>query len=403
MAQTSNQNEKFDFNKLQTLCIAFNENFSSKINVIEDVYANEHYPTFESPSNQVFQFEFLELAKLQKLIKARTTKAGLLFSELYKVQSDKSIKCHLDKVGKALYQEYYELSANLFFSLSMLKCMKSSEVGFEEDSIKGKTKIGYPVLVLQNIEQIIFALYINLKDFNDLYEEYIKFNDLLQEKKDSDLKKLNDKKLLLIGKVWNLNDTLITLSTNWKKIYTDTLTDFGTRIIEDIAEEIKLFKSDPEDFINQNDDDPFGINSDFSDEETESDSLAKDETLTAEKSNEINKSIEIFDKNVSVKLALIKLLINTSKKFIKEITNKQLEKDGNLIFLNLNKLIKTTKTICKHLDSITIQVIEEQNCELQELNKSIANYKKELKIISNNNPNFDKFIKTWDIKYAESN
>ncbi len=28
-----------------------------------------------------------------------------------------------------------------------------------------------------------FALYINLKDFNDLYEEYIKFNDLLQERK----------------------------------------------------------------------------------------------------------------------------------------------------------------------------------------------------------------------------
>lgn len=281
--------------------------------------------------------------------------------------------------------------------------MKNLEIGYEEDSIKGKSKIGYPVLVLQNIEQLIFGLYHNLKDFNDLYEQYIKFDNIPSDKQESELKKLNDKKLLLIGKIWNLNDSLVSLSTNWKKIYTDTLTDFGTRIIEDIAEEIKLFKSNPEDFLNQDDDDPFGINSDFSDEEAESDSLAKDETLTAEKSNEINISIELFDKNLSIKLTLIKLLINTSKKFIKEIENKQLEKDGNLVYLNLNKLTKTTKTICKHLDSITIQIIEDQTCELQELNKAISLYKKELKVISNNNPNFDKFIKTWDIKYADSN
>ncbi|CAI8492895.1 unnamed protein product [Hanseniaspora opuntiae] len=323
-----------------------------------------------------FNLSSLELAKLQKLIKARTTKVGLLFSELYKTQSDKSIKCHIDKVGKALYQEYSELSNSFFFTLSMLKCMKKLEIGYDEDF--NKNKVGYPILIIQNLEQIIlFSV--------------------------CDLKTLNDSKLLLIGKIWNLNDSVVSLSTNWKKIYTDTLTDFGSRIIEDISEEIKLFKSHPEEFMNQDDDDPFGINSDFSDEEAESDSLAKDETLTAEKSNEISKSIELFDKNLSVKLTLIKLLINTSKKFIKDITNKQLEKDGNLIYLNLNKLTRTTKAICKYLDSITIQVIEEQVCDVEELNKFIKDYKKELKIISNNNPNFDKFINTWDIKYAESN
>ncbi|SGZ40120.1 uncharacterized protein HGUI_02320 [Hanseniaspora guilliermondii] len=390
--------DRYDFNKLQTLFIAFRENFSSKINTIEDIYNNDHFSPYDSSSNQTFQFEFQELAKLQKLIKARTTKVGLLFSELYKIQSDKSIKCHIDKVGKALYQEYSELSNSFFFTLSMLKCMKKLQIGYEE-VLEIKNKIGYPILIIQNLEQIILSLFISLNDLNDLFQKYINFN----KNQEGDLKILNDNKLLLIGKIWNLNDSVVNLSTNWKKIYTDTLTDFGTRIIEDISEEIKLFKSNPEEFINQNDDDPFGINSDFSDEDADSDSLAKDETLTAEKSNEISRSIELFDKNLSIKLTLIKLLINTSKKFIKDITNKQLEKDGNLIYLNLNKLTRTTKTICKHLDTITIQVIEEQVCDVDELNKYIKNYKKELKIISNNNPNFDKFINTWDIKYAESN
>ncbi|KAL6930704.1 hypothetical protein ACO0R3_003825 [Hanseniaspora guilliermondii] len=390
--------DRYDFNKLQTLFIAFRENFSSKINTIEDIYNNDHFSPYDSSSNQTFQFEFQELAKLQKLIKARTTKVGLLFSELYKIQSDKSIKCHIDKVGKALYQEYSELSNSFFFTLSMLKCMKKLQIGYEE-VLEIKNKIGYPILIIQNLEQIILSLFISLNDLNDLFQKYINFN----KNQEGDLKILNDNKLLLIGKIWNLNDSVVNLSTNWKKIYTDTLTDFGTRIIEDISEEIKLFKSNPEEFINQNDDDPFGINSDFSDEDADSDSLAKDETLTAEKSNEISRSIELFDKNLSIKLTLIKLLINTSKKFIKDITNKQLEKDGNLIYLNLNKLTRTTKTICKHLDTIIIQVIEEQVCDVDELNKYIKNYKKELKIISNNNPNFDKFINTWDIKYAESN
>lgn len=397
MSTIESKADVYDINRLQTLFIAFRENFSTKINTIEDIYNNDHFSPYDSSSNQTFQFEFLELAKLQKLIKARTTKVGLLFSELYKTQSDKSIKCHIDKVGKALYQEYSELSNSFFFTLSMLKCMKKLEIGYDEDF--NKNKVGYPILIIQNLEQIIFSLFVSLNDLNDLFLKYLKFN----KDQEGDLKTLNDSKLLLIGKIWNLNDSVVSLSTNWKKIYTDTLTDFGSRIIEDISEEIKLFKSHPEEFMNQDDDDPFGINSDFSDEEAESDSLAKDETLTAEKSNEISKSIELFDKNLSVKLTLIKLLINTSKKFIKDITNKQLEKDGNLIYLNLNKLTRTTKTICKHLDSITIQVIEEQVCDVEELNKYIKDYKKELKIISNNNPNFDKFINTWDIKYAESN
>ena len=384
----------YDFNKLNELCIKFEETFSKKITSIDDIYIETSFNEFKGSDQKIFQFELLELVKLQKLTKARVTKFGLLLSEFYKKQ-DNEIKCFLEKVAKALYEEYFELQNNFYYTISVLKCIKKLEI--KDDESKTLERVGYPSLMIKNIEESIFALYTVLKDTDNLYKKYLSFNDNIKDKKEADLTLLNDEKLLLIGKVWAINDHLVSLSNNWKQLYTSLLTNFGTKLIEDIMEEINEFKENPEDFINQNDDDPFGINIDYDSEEEEK----EDETLTNEKAEEIEKSKEIFDNNFINKLKLIKLLLATSKKFIKDITDSQLEKDGNTIYLNLNEIIKTTKEIVKQLDTITIEIMENQVYDLSELNPLVNSFKSELKSISNNNKNFEKFIVTWNIKYNE--
>lgn len=323
------------------------------------------------------------------MIKARATKFGILLSELYKAGNGK-INCFLEKTGKAIYQEYSELQSNFYYSLSILKCIKKLEIDDEENS--KLTRVGYPSLMTKNIEESLFSLFTVLKDMNNLYRKYLVFGDAIAERESCDLKKLNEEKLLLIGKIWAINDHLVSLSGNWKKLYTDLLTNYGVKLIEDILDEIKEFRENPEDFIGGNDDDPFGLNSDSEDE--------IEATLSLEQSQNIDRSLEIFETSFVNKLKLIKLLISTTKRFIADISVPQLEKEGNVTYLNLNRLVKSVKDIVKQLDGITIDIMEQQKCDLSELSVLLTSFKKQLKLVSNSNKNYDKFIDTWNIKYS---
>lgn len=383
----------FDLSKLNELYVKFEETFTKKITSVTDVYNDATFSEFKGSDLKVFQFELLELVKLQKLIKARVTKFGLLLSELYKSENNE-IKCFHDKVNKALYEEYLELQNNFYYSISVLKCIKHLEIN--NDETKMLERVGYPALLIKNIEENLFTLYTVLREMNKLYKNYLLFSKNLENKNETELTALNNEKLLLVGKIWTITDTFSLLSNNWKKLYTDLLTNFGVKLIEDIMEEIKEFRENPEDFINQNEEDPFGINSDFASDEEQ-----LEETFTDEQSQQVEKAIEIFDKSFINKLKLIKLLFTTTKKFIQDITVLQLEKQGNVIYSNLHKLISTMKEIVKQLDSITIDVMENQELNLSELNPLVNAYKRQLKLISNSNKNFEMFINTWNIKYNE--
>ncbi|XBW34982.1 hypothetical protein QEN19_000547 [Hanseniaspora menglaensis] len=380
----------YDFKKLNELSIKFEKTFASRLNSVKNIYSDKTFNEFKGSDNKIFQFELLELSKLQKLIKARVTKFGLLLSEFYKMKDGK-FQCNLEKVGKALYQEYLELQNNFYYSISVLKCIKTLEV----TEGKNLDRVGYSSFMVANIEESLYTLFVVFEEMNILYIKYLDFNDGLEKNQEDKLKVLNNEKLLIIGKVWAINDHLISISTNWKKLFSEKLTTYGIQLIEDIIEEIDQFKANPQDFINI-DNDPFGIETDY---ESEGGSDFE-KTLTREQSENIEKSVEIFDTNFMNKLKLIKLLLTTSKKFIQGITESQLEKDGNNIYIILDKLNISFKDIVKQLDVVTLDIMENQVCDLSKLNPVIGTFKKQLKLISNNK-NYEKFINTWNIKFSE--
>ncbi|RCK66001.1 hypothetical protein Cantr_01749 [Candida viswanathii] len=234
-----------------------------------------------------------ELTKLVKLIKAHTTKVGIIFKP-----------ANLKKDPGVAYNTLEKFSETVVLLTGLIQLFDVAEV----------SRIFYDA-IFEGVRNLIVSV-------NKLSGELIVIFDEDDEEEVSD-----DGRLVGVGKVWSNCDDLVTLLLEGAVGLLSSKIKQSILLLDDGFEEFKEWAEDPQDV----DDDPFGISDD--DEDEEEGETKEDKELVD------NSEVSKFALKWVKKIQLIRLLISSFKKSIPKTTLGSLIDDINTIQTKLVNLI----------------------------------------------------------------
>lgn len=311
-----------------------------------------------------------ELIKLTNLIKAHSTKVGIIFKP-------ETLKNQYDVAHSTLGK----LSESIVLIMSIIPQLKSQDL----------SKIFYEEII-NNLRLLINA---NIGLSKELYA--LSKDDI--EATSEENTNGSDNRLVSIGQIWSNCDLTITLLQNGKIAFLTSKIKVGISLIVDGLDEFEEWIENPDDFDN---DDPFGLNDeDFSDEEEDDEReppISSKDELSDDEDNSINneKLVEFAKKSLQ-KFKLIKLLLTSLNKSLP--SNVSGEKLDNIYDLQ-KKLVNCIDKLI--LDLMLDQQVDEVTKEFsEEIDKTC---KKIIKILNEVNKSDElkvKWVNTWSIKYEE--
>lgn len=267
---------------------------------------------FDKSKNQHVN-ELEELAKLAKLIKAHTTKLGILlskFGESTKVDQKKNtVEQDLKKLGAPLLTEITDLNSSVWYLLSLLHLIHANTISSSLSKEKlPKGKNCYPKVYADAIDENVLYLVQNVEELISIVQRVLA-NDTNEQKT---IDEISQQRLISVGKIWASCDKLVALSLSIPKVIIDYINSVTMKLLSDTLVEIEEWLEDPtlEDL-----DDPFGL--DYTDEE---ESESDNETHTGTKDAPSPEMIE-FMELWNTKIRLIKLLMNSLKLSLTKATS----------------------------------------------------------------------------------
>lgn len=288
-----------------------------------------------------------ELAKLAKLIRAHTTKVGIIFKPE-----------NLKKDKHAALSTLKKLSETTVLLMSVVPQLEPATL----------SKIYYNEIVAT----IKLLLDVILKFVNDLK--------VLVNDEDS-----QDERLVSVGQVWTNCDELTKLVDNGKVAYLSGKTKQSIAILGDGLEEFEEWAENPESF----DEDPFLL-SDDEEEDEEKPPVSEDE-----EEETTDEEVSIFAKKWAQKIKLIKLLLTSLTRSLPTNTSGQ----------SIDDIYNIQKTLVNNVDKFILDLmLEQQPEELKELGDSIdKNCFKIMKIVKEANTKSEskiKWVTAWHSKYT---
>ncbi|KAI3406910.2 hypothetical protein KGF56_000202 [Candida oxycetoniae] len=266
-----------------------------------------------------------ELLKLVKLIKAHTTKVGIVFKPGTLVKEEKTAYSTLEK-----------LSETLIFTVSVIAQLKAKEI----------SKVFYEEIVIQ-VKQLIGSSNILANELLSIHSSECGSDD------DDDS---GEGRLVSVGKIWSNCDSLTKLINEGALGLLTEKIKQSIALIDDGFDEFVEWAENPEDI-----DDPFGFSdegetdedeekkTDFENEETEEEEEKEKEEENV--SNEEDFELIKYSKKLIKKIELIKLLLSSFKKSLpKTITGSQID-----------EIYQIQKTLVNHIDKIIIDLMLERS------------------------------------------
>ncbi|KAK6457415.1 uncharacterized protein RJT20DRAFT_40084 [Scheffersomyces xylosifermentans] len=245
-----------------------------------------------------------ELLKLSRLIKAHTTKVGIIFKPE-----------NIAKDFNPAFSTLQKLSESLVFFISVLAQLQPSVIShLYYNEIIEKVK----ELLDSNSKFADELISIFEKDSESESPEQYSGSEVKEIKNNDEV----DRRLVSVGKIWSNCDSLSSLI---QKGALDLLTSkikVNVSLIEDGYEEFVEWTKNPEEF----DDDPFGFSDDESDNEDEDDKDKEPPVVKGEDSEEekLHKDELIkYSQFWSKKIDLVKLLLASFKKSLPVTTTGQ--------------------------------------------------------------------------------
>lgn len=302
-----------------------------------------------------------EIIKLTKLIKAVTTKVGIVFAPQ-----------NILKPSDAAHDTVAELSRTFVFltsALSQLSPEKVSSLFHTEIAAKSKDLIDTASKFADELDQIL-----NTKD--EKSGEYLDEPDTVNPR------------LISVGKVWLLCDSIGDFIEKGSLKYLQLKTTLNISLIEDGLDEFEEWIKNPQDF---DDEDPFGLEDDFSDEEAPSES--KNESDDEAGNEDIVKFGELWLKQ----LKLVKLLFLSINKSLPSVAS------GSVI----DEIYTTENAISRSVDKLIVELMmnKELNDEVKDLDKDIGkacgNIINILRNVNKTSESKVKWCVSWESKYKE--
>lgn len=237
------------------------------------------------------QHPLTELEKLLELMKAQITKVGIVYEP-------KTLKKQTD----AAHSTAADLSRTFVLYMSAVSQMSMVKVSkmFLDEIVDSSRK-----LVLTALEFV--------EELRNLYKE----SKADAEESDKKNEGESSSRLLSIGKLWSLCDSTKALIGGGELKVLELKVRLSLSLIEDGLEDFTEWAENPEEV---DDEDPFGLEEDFSDEENETNDAEESNSLNGdEKESESFKNLRDYSKNWVQKLKLIKLLLLSIKKSVPSI------------------------------------------------------------------------------------
>lgn len=306
-----------------------------------------------------------ELVKLAKLIKAHTTKVGIVFKP----------ETLLKEQGPALSCSQ-KLSESIVFLISIILQLDPNDT----------SKIFYDEIV--EYARLLLDCYGSLVDELILLEQG-KIESNPEQDTESDIR------LISVGRIWSQCDALITLVEKGKLGLLSKKIKQSVSLIDDGLEEFEEWTENPGNF---DDDDPFGF-SDEEDEDEDEDSVPPVENNKTKSDSEDSVSDEVieFSKLWLSKIKLIKLLLNSLTKSLPSVTSGE----------DINSIYSAQRAIVTLIDGLIVDLMldgivdDEIKAYTTNISKNCYKLISIVKSANKLNENKVKWCVAWDAKFKE--
>lgn len=290
-----------------------------------------------------------ELVKLSKLIKAHTTKVGIIFKPDV-----------LEKQAESSFNTLQRLSESCVFLMSLVGQLDEKEL----------SSIFYDEILSQIIEVVASNIYL----VNQLI---ILENSVGSDSQPAELVVESDGRLMSVAKVWSSCDALVKVVNGGKIGALNLKFKQSIALIEDGLGDFEEWAEDPEPM-----DDPFDL--DDSDSESEPVPLPEDQ----------KQELKEFGQLWLGKFKLVKLLFSSTSKSLPSITSGE----------TIDSIYKAQRDIVKHIDNL---IVELMMCELgdkvksdaSEITKNCNALLKIVKQVNKSNESKIKWCDAWDSKF----
>lgn len=315
-----------------------------------------------------------ELVKLAKLIRAHTTKVGIIFEP-----------ANLQKQSDAAQTTVTDLSKTfvLFMSaLALVSPAKVSQLFYKEILSKSHDLVSNGKSFCTEIASI-------------WDKSQVPATDDQKEKKTEDASAeptKTDKRLVSVGKLWSTCDDIVKLIEAGNLKFLERKTRMHLTLIEDGLDEFSEWAENPEEI---DDDDPFGLDEEYSDTE-EVPSLEEDDSDN-EQSSENRERLILYSKLWLQKFKLVKLLFLSINKSLPTIT----------VGTDIDDIYSTEATVCKEIDLLIVELMmnqivdDEVNDHAKAIDKACLRIMAVLKKANKNNDTKTKWCGSWQARYGE--
>lgn len=311
-----------------------------------------------------------EVVKILKLIRAHTTKVGIIFEpSKLRGQAEAAEKTVTDmSKSYVLYMS----------ALAEISPAKVSELFYSE--------------ILDSSQSLLDSTIAFCKELAVLEEESTPSQK--SDDETSALETSNNQRLVSVGKLWTNCDDLVKLVETGNLKFLERKTRMHLTLIEDGLDEFSEWAENPEEV---DDEDPFGLDEDYSDTEDNVPSLEEDYNDNDEDNAEKRAQLISYSKHWLQKFKLVKLLFFSINKSLPTITAGP----------DIDEIYRLEALICKEVDLLIVELMLNQiiDDEVHEHSKAIdKSCFAILGIIKRANKSNDaktKWCGSWLVKYNE--
>lgn len=298
-----------------------------------------------------------ELTKLAQLIRAHTTKVGIIFNPKM-----------LNKSPQESYRVVQKLSETTVLLVSVAAQLSAPEL----------SDIFYTEL-LESIQQVLTSEMM-------LVDQLVALEANSSQPSTSEVAVEADGRLVAVGKVWSSCDNLCTIVGEGKLGVLNRKFKLSISLVEDGLEEFEEWAQDPEEM-----EDPFG----FSDSEEDDDDETQQEKPPLDMDEDVKQQVIEYSQEWIRKFKLIKLLLISVSKSLPSVTSAE----------NINTIYQAQRKVVTNVDKMVVDLMV--NCKVTqeikqygiEITKQCNSIMKIVKEVNKSNESKVKWCDTWSDKF----
>lgn len=322
-----------------------------------------------------------EIVKIAKLIKAHTTKVGIIFEPL-------KLSKQTDAAAKTV-TDFLKLMVLYMSALAQVSPLEVSQLFYNEILSKSHdlTQNG---LLFSNELIVLEERAKELKKTAQETDPEATLNDVPEEETKT---ALCDERLVSVGKLWSTTDDIVKLVESGNLKFLEKKTKLHLTLIEDGLDEFSAWAENPEDL---DEEDPFGLEDEFSDDESEVPLLENDDSDNEDSGSKKDYLIQ-YSKSWLQKFKLLKLLFFSINKSLPTIAAGE----------DIDSIYREEETIYKEVDLLIVelmlnQIVDEEVREhATKIDKACFRIIGILRRANKNNETKTKWCGSWVLKYGE--